>query len=196
MCDSMHPQFIPLSQRRLIKLANALREDIQKNQIAYYDKRIPGRRFAARSLRALMILTGGFSVLFPLLGQIDGHAFWLALGCPRLAKASQLASPLTLSSCSTAVAALLLAFEKYYAHSGAWMRFVKASMDLQEAVRTFELDWPVLLLNSQLDITANQKALQRLHALRETCAGIGQAEFEGWQHAFQEGMAYTDTHKA
>ena len=192
----MTHQFVPLSQTHLIALANALLDNIQKKQIAYYDERIPCRRLAARSLRALTILAGGFSVLFPLLGQIDGHAFWLALGCQPLANASQVASPLTLSSCSTAFAALLLAFEKYYAHSGAWMRFVKASMDLQEAVRTFELDWPVLLLNSQLDITANQRALQRLHTLRETCANINQAEFEGWQHAFQEGMAYTEAHKA
>lgn len=143
---------------------NLLRE-LDKS-IEWYTKNSDQRGCYARRLRFWMIIFGGISAIIPILSQIKI--------CEKLS-ISPLWAPIFMTFTAT-----LFAFEKFYGHSDAWMRFTFAKQELLGIKEIFLL---TCLKNSPADPTVDE--LIRLSKERHL---IIKNETAAWTNTFENGL--------
>lgn len=99
------------------------------------------------------------------------------------------------ASIAVGVAAALVAFDKFFGFSAAWMRFMTAEMDLRTALEEFEIDW--YALRAQLrgqKPTADQAVLQ-INRCKEFTAKINTIvaeETKAWITEFKSSLEQVD----
>ena len=163
---------------------NTITEDVlchSKAKAQWYQDKKGFRSFMARSVRLLMILGTLIAALIPLLATIfvkEGIA---------------LVSP-AWSGVATAVVASLFAFEKYYGHGNAWMRFNDAEMQINQKVDLLAFDWQDYQYREQVNLTqAFPEWTKRLKAHKSEVLEIETSETKAWTKEFQQVM--TETYK-
>lgn len=112
------------------KLIDDTKQDLLSKldaSINWYSENGRQRGWWARWLRASMIIFGGISAIIPTISQIK------TFGWPEI-------SPLWASVFIT-LTATIFAFEKFYGHSEAWMRFIFAKQELERLREDFLLSW-------------------------------------------------------
>lgn len=141
--------------------------------INWYSENSRRRGWWARSLRVWMIVFGGVSAIIPMLSQIKLH------GWPEI-------SPLW-ASIFIAMTATLFAFEKYYGHSDAWMRFVLAKQELERLKEDFLLTCLGLSLTSASPDVLKKSVDELMRVSKERHLIIKQ-ETSAWTKVFESGM--------
>ena len=97
-------------------------------QIHWYANRSLTVRHLARTTRALVIIATAAAGLIPILSQLIQTN-----GKPDIAPAW--------SSVALAIAAALIAFDRYFGFSQSWMRYVTAQQQLESLQGSFAIDW-------------------------------------------------------
>ncbi|WP_022942669.1 SLATT domain-containing protein [Psychromonas hadalis] len=152
-----------------------------KVKAQWYQDKKGLRSFMARAIRLLMIFGTLTAALIPLLATIFVEND-IALVSPAW------------SAVATAVVASLFAFEKYYGHGNAWMRFNDAEMKINQKVELLEFDWQDYKYREQVKKTqAFPEWTKRLKEHNNEVFEIETSETNAWTKEFQQVM--TDTYK-
>lgn len=139
------------------------------------DKRI--KRAASQLLRALAVVLGTLGGLTPLIqlltpsqnGASWGYVFLL-------------------------LAAALMAFDKFFGLSAAWMRDISASQQVSRLLVAFQLHWSQLSFEAKVDEQASvRKRLQLLIQFNEQIDNVVELETSAWETEF--GASVTQLHK-
>jgi hypothetical protein len=162
-----------LSENPLITEAKATLLAELDESIAWYSIGSQKRGWWARWLRVWMISFGGISAIIPPLSQIKF--------CEKFSF-----SPLW-ASVFIALTATLFAFEKFYGHSEAWMRFILAKQELERIKAEFLLSWLGLTLTSTSP-EALKKAVEELMRTSKERHLIIKKETSAWTKVFESGI--------
>lgn len=139
------------------------------------------RSFMARVVRVCMIFGALIAALIPLLSAIFVEDK-VALINPAW------------SGVATAVIASLFAFEKYYGHGNAWMRFNDAEMQINQKIGQLEFDWEDYKYRAQTQQPQEfSEWPKRLKEHQSEVFEIEQNETKAWTKEFQ--LAMTETYK-
>ncbi|MDP1977621.1 SLATT domain-containing protein [Undibacterium sp.] len=146
--------------------------------IAWYTRNIEQRGRWARGLRVLMISFGGMSAIIPTLSQIKiCDKFFI--------------SPLW-TSVFIALTATVFAFEKYYGHSDAWMRFTLAKLELERVKEKFLLTWINFTLTNTTPDVIKMSVDELIRVSTEKHLIINK-ETLAWTKAFKSGLASSNS---
>lgn len=141
--------------------------------IEWYSANSRQRGWWTRWLRVLMISFGGITAIIPALSQIKI--------CENIS-----ISPLW-ASVSIALTAILFAFEKFYGHSEAWMRFILAKQELERIKAEFLLTWLDLSLTSTSPESLKKSVDELMRTSKERHLII-KKETSAWTKAFENGI--------
>jgi hypothetical protein len=141
--------------------------------IEWYSTNSRQRGWWARWLRVLMISFGGITAIIPALSQI------------KISENISI-SPLW-ASVSIALTATLFAFEKFYGHSEAWIRFILAKQELERIKAEFLLNWLELSHTSTSPETL-KKAIEELIRTSKERHFIIKNETSAWTKVFENGI--------
>ena len=152
-----------------------------RQQIEWYQRKVKPKRQGSQAVRFLAIVLLGLAALVPLVKA----AFQAKLP-------SYLAFDFELGYIFAAVAAGLIAFDKYFGLSTGWIRFIQTEMALQSALDELHYDWVALLAKIQgQSPTAEQvqAMIQRLRGFIVAVNAQTQKETEAWVLEFQTNLA-------
>ena len=129
---------------------------------AWYAAHRSSKRLGGRALRVLALLLGAAAAVLPILSQI----FTDANGQPQIEPAW--------ASVALAIAAALVALDRYFGASDAWMRFMTAEMQIARLRQDFEYEWNIARAKAGDPPTPDEvEAL--LGLARKLVAGVGDA---------------------
>ena len=158
-----------------IDLAFLTNEVIKASEalVNWYNNKIIYRRRWARVLRFLMILSAGIATLIPLLAEVIKI------------NNVPLISP-GFSAVFIAFSGIIFAMEKYFGHANAWIRFVKAKLELESKIKQLKLQWLEVNLQQQMDKYDDVQTwltILKNHQLAVT--SIVETETDTWIQEFQ-----------
>lgn len=161
------------------------------DSISWYTKNAKTRGRESRILRVAMIITGGLTVILPLLTTVDwmtpfrviGHVF--SYTC--ISSIPTLHTAPWLGSLAAACTGLMLAYEKYYGHSEAWMRFIVAEQELRHLANRFSLNWLALKQQS----AENSQFIKELQDIENAHSTIEKNETNKWVGSFKNALTET-----
>lgn len=156
------------SLRTVYDYAVALAEEGEK----WYDRRRKGKRYAGRILRVLALVLGAVAVVLPILAQIYTHD-----GKPPFSVAW--------ASVALALAAALVALDRYFGFSSGWMRFVEAELQIKRLRHAFEHDWEIARASSAAVPELLKLTRQFVLAVDDVVA----AETAAWTTEFRSSLA-------
>ena len=182
--------------RSLARLYAATLEKARQ-QIDWYRKKAGPKRFGSQACRFTAIVLLGLAALIPLL-----KAAGLGQPQPAVVVPGQPAAPpqgtnytdipFELGYAFAAVAAGMIAFDKYFGLSTGWIRYIQTQLALQSAVDELQYDWVALLAKVQGQAPAPEEAqtmIQRLRSFMVLVNGQTQKETEAWVMEFQANLA-------
>lgn len=151
----------------------------------YQESRRPQRRWA-RLLRFGALLFAGIAGLLPIVSQI----------LLSLSREDISISP-AWATVALALAAGLIAFDRFFGCSSSWLRYSVADGRLQELLRAFQLDWQIASearkaagANTQEDLVAVM--LKRARAFELDLQAVIRQETEAWRQEFQSTLKQID----
>ncbi len=152
-------------------------------KILWYNKNKGWRSVVARLVRVCMIIGTLVAALIPLFSAILVDA-----------NNEQILNP-AWSAIATAVVASLFAFEKYYGHANAWMRFTQAEIAITQKVEQLSLEWQ----DYQYRFNTEQKQefpewCLHLKDHQQAVFDITTTETKQWTQEFQRAM--TEAYKS
>jgi hypothetical protein len=159
----------------LEKLTAAIQKASEET-VSWYDSKIIYRRTSARLLRFSMLVLGGIATLIPLLAQLFNT------------DNNTVIQP-GYSALFVGLVAILFAFERYFGHANAWIRFIRAKFAIQTEVDNLKLDWEVF----QLKYKSGQEVqwntwLEYLKQHQTEVNTIVADETDAWIQEFQAAM--------
>lgn len=125
---------------------------IGRDAVEWYRKEKPRKKAWAKTLRGLMLLLGAVAGVQPILAQVFGAEYPLAFA-PAWA------------SVALAAAAALVAFDRFFGFSKAWMRYMTTELAIRRHLHDFDLAW-----------TEARARLQGSPTISQTLAMIGRAK--------------------
>jgi SMODS and SLOG-associating 2TM effector domain 2 len=166
-------------------------------QIDWYKVKVRPKRLGSQVCRFLAIVLLGLAALIPLLkaaGIGQSESTLPAQGAPQ----TQPLGPNTmriafeLGYVFAAVAAGIIAFDKYFGLSTGWIRYIQTELALEGALDELHYDWVALLAKIQGQNPTPEQAqtmIQRLRSFIVLVNGQTQKETEGWVMEFQANLA-------
>jgi hypothetical protein len=176
---SWQPDKAPASLDAVFDYAKKVAEDA----IAWYREKKPPKKRWARWCRGLAIALGSAAAILPILAQI----FRRADGVPVIAPAW--------ASAALVVAAALVAFDRFFGFSSAWIRFMKADLRLTKTLAEFYIDWEAekaVWKGAQPDEDQLKRMLGRAKKLITEVNDIVQEETNEWIRDFQSALKQID----
>ena len=104
---------------------------LAKESERWYADNRPVKRIAGRTLRVLALVLGAVAAVLPILSQI----FTAPDGQPEIEPAW--------ASVALVVAAALVALDRYFGASDAWMRYMTAETQIARLRQDFEYEWNI-----------------------------------------------------
>lgn len=155
-----------------------------KDAIDWYLKARKPKKYGGLVIRGSAVVLISAAGLLPLIAALKGTnsspPIWL--------------EPL-FASVAVGVAAALVAFDKFFGFSSAWMRFMTAELALRTALEEFEMDWYAqrAALRGQ-NPTADQvvQLLARCKEFVVKVNGIVAEETQGWVNEFKSSLSQVD----
>ncbi len=163
-------------------------------QIDWYKVKVRPKRFGSQVCRFLAIVLLGLAALIPLLKAAGIGQSGSTLPAPQ----TQPQGPNTmriafeLGYVFAAVAAGIIAFDKYFGLSTGWIRYIQTELALEGALDELHYDWVALLAKIQGQNPTPEQAqamIQRLRSFIVLLNGQTQKETEGWVMEFQANLA-------
>ena len=142
---------------------------------AWYAAHRGSKRLAGRALRVLALLLAAAAAVLPILSQILTDAD----GQPQVEPAW--------ASVALAIAAGLVALDRYFGASDAWMRFMTAEMQIARLRQDFEYEWNIARAKAADPPTA-EEVEARLMLARKLVVGVSDAiaaETNNWVTDFR-----------
>jgi hypothetical protein len=149
---------------------------------AWYDSRRSSKRRWAMCLRVGAIALGSVAAVLPLFSQI-----FLDRGKPII-------QPVW-ASVALVLAAALVALDRYFGFSSAWMRFMMSELSLNSLISDFELVWHgerAAWLDGVPDDQQVQRALSGVREFVDSAASLVRDETSSWIKAFQAELKELD----
>jgi len=164
----------------LSKLFAGLTAKAQEAITWYQQSRRPKKR-GAISLRVTAILLGAAAGLLPLFSQIfarEGEATF---------------SPIW-TSIAVGLAATLLVLDRFFGCTSAWIRYIKAELEIQHLLEQFQLDWQAELAtgSDELDSRKVRKLLEGAKTFLGRLNQIVQDETNTWIEEFKSTLKQID----
>lgn len=145
----------------------------------WYLRAKKGKRIAARLLRfGAIVLTAAAGIL-PIIQQIFAHPPETPAMSPAWA------------SVLVAIAVLLIAIDKFFGFSTAWLRYVTADLQIKQARETFEMDWQIALSSHDGQPPTEEQvraALGLIKTFVDQINALVVAETAKWVAEFQEAL--------
>ncbi|MGH9665686.1 MAG: SLATT domain-containing protein [Bryobacteraceae bacterium] len=148
----------------------------------YYAKK-PWKAWASQALRFLTIMSTAVGGLMPILvstGVFSNAASQhKELDDLRLNQIGYLCFGL---------AALFLAFDRYFGNSTGWMRYITTAMSLETALQQFRLDWARLTVSLGAEVPAGpvlEALIERIAEFSITVRTLVEKETQAWVTEFQ-----------
>src|SRR4051794_30760916 len=143
----------------------------------WYRTRRRAKRTGGRVLRVGALIAGGIGAVLPILVEITarGGGYRIAPGW---------------SAVALAVAALLVAFDRYFGFSAGWMRFSAAQLQLARRRQDFEYTWQLHRLAAQTPLT-DEDVRAMLATAREFTLAVHDVvaeETTGWMTEFKSDL--------
>lgn len=138
-----------------------------------------GKKFWAQSLRLGVIGLTALAGVIPILDELD---FFIP-------------SP-AWASVSLGFAALLLAIDKFFGCSTAWMRFIAAEHEIRQSLHEFQMDYEIELVSwdgAEPTVEQTQKILNRCKTFLYQVDGIIRQETDKWLSEFQDAIKQIDS---
>ena len=138
-----------------------------------------GKKRCAQSLRLGVISLTALAGLIPILGELHVFPFSTAW-----------------ASAALGFAALLLAIDKFFGCSTAWMRFIAAEHEIRQCLHEFQMDYEIELASwdgAEPDVEQTQKILNRCKVFLYQVDGIIRQETDKWLAEFQDAIKQIDS---
>jgi hypothetical protein len=164
-------------------LMHGLRERAEqhaRNAIDWYLRSRQPKKRCARTMRSGAITFVGFAGIIPLLSEMAGFR-WLNS---------------TWSTIALGLAALLVAYDRFFGCSMAWMRFMSTEHEIRQALHRFQYDMEELRLqwvSGKPDRDQATAYLARARAFIIEVDGLIQAETNLWLAEFRGFLEKIDT---
>jgi hypothetical protein len=169
-------------------LAALYRSTVEKGrgQIDWYKKKVRPKRLGSQTCRFLAILLFGLAALIPLVKATD---FWQHQTSGSTSRSTQI--PFELGYVFAAMAAGLMAFDRYFGLSTGWIRFIQTQLVLEGALDELQYDWVALLAKHGVTPASEQvqAMIQRLRTFITFVNGQTQQETQAWIMEFQTNLA-------
>jgi hypothetical protein len=181
--DASHPDHLePLdwSAAHAEESLSALRRHVVnrgERAIAWYQGARRPKKQWATWLRMGAILSGGAAGVIPIISQTYPQLYpgW--------------------ASIALALAAIMIAADRFFGYSHAWMRFMQAEQQLQRALSAFELEWEearAARSGSPPTVAQVQDAVARAKAFMARIGAIEESETAVWLAEFARSIEQVD----
>ncbi len=152
-----------------------------KDAIDWYVKARKTKKYGGLFIRGSAVVLVAAAGLLPLFGALgDTSAGW--------------ANPL-LASVAVGLAAAMVAFDKFFGFSSAWMRFITAELTLRTTLEEFEMDWHA----QSAQLRGQKPSAEQVVALLTLCKafaskinGIIADETKAWVDEFKSSLSQLD----
>ena len=159
-----------------------------QGQIDWYKKKVRPKRQWSQACRFMAILLFGLAALIPLLKASGVLRDGLGGSAP-----GQISSQIfELGYVAAALAAGLLAFDRYFGLSSGWIRFIQTELVLEGALDELQYDWVALLTRVQGATPTSDQVQAMIQRLRTFIAFVHsqtQQETQAWIMEFQTNLA-------
>jgi hypothetical protein len=167
-------------------LANLYAATIAKarQQIEWYRVKVGPKRVGSQLCRLAAIVLLGLAALIPLIRS--------ALSSAAIVTAGRMNVAFELGYVFAAVAAGVIAFDKYFGLSTAWIRYIQTELALEGALDELQYDWVALQAKIQGQSPATEQCqamIQRLRSFIVLVNSKTQQETEEWVMEFQANLA-------
>lgn len=155
-----------------------------RQQIGWYKVKVRPKRVGSWFCRLAAIVLLGLAALIPLLKA--------ALSSANIVPAGRMNIAFELGYVFAAVAAGVIAFDKYFGLSTGWIRYIQTQLALEGALDELQYDWVALLAKIQGQNPATdqcQSMIQRLRSFIVLVNSKTQQETEEWVMEFQANLA-------
>ena len=162
--------------------------------IDWYLKQKNTKKWWATKLRVGIIFATAFASVFPILQKIFSKVS-LPGGNLYLSKLALLLGDAGWSAIFLACAALMLALDRFFGFSTAWMRYIDTQLRLQQVLQDFKLDWESEKASWQGEVPTKDQTNKML-TLAKTCldktSELVQQETTKWIQEFQDALRQID----
>jgi hypothetical protein len=145
----------------------------------WYQKSTYSKKKYSKRIRTTSIILFGLGGIIPLI-----NAFILENG--------EEISILNLGYISVALAGTLLLLDKFFGFSSAWIRYIKAEMEISKKIKEFDLKWKIETYGKDLNSLPDEEAKELLRMLSDflmTIEEIVLEETNKWVLEFQSNIA-------
>jgi hypothetical protein len=149
------------------------------NASTWYRVNIKGKRKSSRGIRFFSIMLFGLGGIIPLINAIILENKWQM-------------SILNYGYIAVAFAGTLLLLDKFFGFSTAWIRYIKAEMDISKKTKEFELKWKIETYGKNLELLPEEEAKELLRMLSDflmTIEEIVMEETNKWEMEFQTNIS-------
>jgi hypothetical protein len=155
-----------------------------RQQIGWYKVKVRPKRVGSWFCRLAAIVLLGLAALIPLLKA--------ALSSAGIVPAGRMNVAFELGYVFAAIAAGVIAFDKYFGLSTGWIRYIQTELALEAALDELQYDWVALLAKIQGQNPAAEQCqamIQRLRSFVVLVNSKTQQETEQWVMEFQANLA-------
>jgi hypothetical protein len=172
-------------------LAALYRATVQrgKEQINWYRKKVRPKRLGSQACRFAAILFFGLAALIPLIKAAD---IWHDQQDSQASAQRSIQFPFELGYIAAALAAGLIAFDRYFGLSTGWIRYIQTQLALEGSLDELQYDWVAFQARIQGANPASEQVqamIQRLRSFIVFSNGQTQQETQAWVMEFQSNLA-------
>lgn len=173
-----------------------------REHIGWYQRNVRLKRFGSQACRFLAILLFGLAALMPLIKAMGVAEEQSQSPTQGQAQEQQIQGetkgynpirvPYELGYVFAALAAGLIAFDKFFGLSTGWIRYIQTQMAIEGALDELHYDWVALMTKTQGVNPAPEQVqamIQRLRAFVVFVDGQTQQETQAWVMEFQTNLA-------
>ena len=155
-----------------------------RDQIEWYRMKVRPKRVGSQLCRLAAIVLLGLAALIPLLKA--------ALSTAGIVPAGRMNIAFELGYVFAAIAAGVIAFDKYFGLSTGWIRYIQTQLALEGGLDELQYDWVALVARIQGQNPATEQCqamIQRLRSFIVLVNSKTQQETEEWVMEFQANLA-------
>ncbi len=152
-----------------------------EGQIEWYKFKKKGVRLLAKTFRFSAILVTTIAALVPMLSNI------ILINKKPL-------DPVW-ASIALAIAAALIAMDRFFGYSTSWMRFITSEIKIDALLQDFQLDWEIQKAALEGEIPAAEKMQELMQKCRNFLKSVNDVlieESEQWKNDFRNAIIQID----
>ncbi len=152
-----------------------------EEQVEWYKSKKKSVRFLAKTFRISAILITTVAALVPMLSNI------IIINKKPL-------DPVW-ASVALAIAAALIAMDRFFGYSASWMRFITSEIKIDALLQDFQLDWEIerSALEGEIPSTETmRKLLQKCRTFLKSVNDVLIEESEQWKNDFRNAIIQID----